>query len=360
MLESVETIERKKEEKKKGQKFMFKEIVGSIKEKLEKLENSAKALENSAKAFDNANYKKPAIDVLNSMQKDNTIISVTTGRNSGYYELYNWNGEAVARTFNGDTTEIYKDGNVWSFKEQEDDGEVSISKENGLPTLAFLRKILRDDDTQVTTKVGIKDTFITHKLPTQNKLLSEFIKDNIKGFTGLRIKLIDASIRRITIEIESEGNKLIPYCTILGYQILKDWRLDMMWNWNGQLDIKDTENLIALRDRELAKLQMNIQGYIRVKEDNKLKSSQNIYGAEYTKATDEGKQEYIDKALNEVVNSYNVPFIGDRISLREDVDSYYHKNGNAQNLTEVVYYICYTKGLFAPYEYALVNNFRIY
>ena len=291
---------------------------------------------------------------LDSMQKDNTIISVTTGKNRGYYELYNNNGETVARTFSGDTTEIYKDGNVWSFKEQEDDGEVSISKENGLPTLAFLRKILRDDDTQVTTKVGIKDTFITHKLPTQNKLLSEFIKDNIKGFTGLRIEYKEKPTLQINIEIESEGNKRTSYCTFIGYQVLYAWRLDRMWN--EQLESKDTENLLALRARELAKLQQNIQGYMRENNKKKLKNSQNITGEEYAKATDEGKQEYIDKALNEVVNGLNVPFIGDRVSLKKEVDGYYQKNGNVPNLIEVVQYICYTNGLFAPYEYALANN----
>lgn len=336
---------------------MFKVIVGSIKEKLEKFANTVKA-------FDYATYKKSVIEKLNSMQKKNILLSVITGENSGYYELYNRDGETVARTFNGDTTEIYKDGKVWLFKEQGDDGEVNISNENGLPTLVLLREILKDADTQVNMEVG-EDfefiyTFITHKLPTQGKLLSEFILNNIKEFSGLRIKYKNEPIRQINVEIESEGNKLIPYCTIIGYQVLKDWRLDMMWNWNGQLDIKDTENLLALRNRELVKLQMNIQGYIRAKEDNKLKSSQNIYGAEYTKALKERKQEYIDKALNEVVSSYNVPFIGDRISLREEVDSYYQKNGNAQNLVEVVYYICYTKGLFAPYEYALANNVRFY
>ena len=31
-------------------------------------------------------------------------------------------------------------------------------------------------------------------------------------------------------------------------------------------------------------------------------------------------QEFMFKALNEVVNGLNVPFIGDRISLRKEVD----------------------------------------
>lgn len=297
---------------------------------------------------------------LDSMQKDNTIISVTTGKNRGYYELYNNNGETVARTFSGDTTEIYKDGNVWSFKEQEDDREVKISSENGLTTLAFLHDVVKDDDTQVDTELD-KDneliyTFATHKLPTQNKLLSEFIKDNIKGFTGLKIEYKEKPTLQINIEIESEGNKRTPYCTFIGYQVLYAWRLDRMWNWNEQLESKDTENLLALRDRELAKLQQNIQSYMREKNKNKLKSSQNITGEEYAKATEERKQEYIDKALNEVVKGLNVPFIGDRVLLKKEVDRYYHKNGNVPNLMEVVQYICYTKGLFAPYEYALANN----
>lgn len=297
--------------------------------------------------------------ILNSMQKNNTIISVTTGKNSGYYELYNNNGETVARTFNGDTTEIYKDGKVWSFKEQEDDGEVKISSENGLTTLAFLYDVVKDDDTQADTELD-KDneliyTFATHKLPTQNKLLSEFIKDNIKGFTGLRIEYKEKPTLQINIEIDSEGNKRTSYCTFIGYQVLYAWRLDRMWN--EQLESTDTENLLALRARELAKLQQNIQSYMQENNKKKLKiNSQNITGEEYAKATEERKQEYIDKALNEVVNGLNVPFIGDRVLLKKEVDSYYQKNGNVPNLMEVVYYICYTKGLFAPYEYALANN----
>ena len=47
-------------------------------------------------------------------------------------------------------------------------------------------------------------TFATHKLPTQNKLLSEFIKDNIKGFTGLRIEYKEKPTLQIHIEIDSE------------------------------------------------------------------------------------------------------------------------------------------------------------
>ena len=345
----MKKLQRQREkENKKGKKFMFKAIVIYI----------GILLGIIAIAHSSTGSKLNVMLRLDSMQKDNTIISVTTGKNRGYYELYNNNGETVARTFSGDTTEIYKDGNVWSFKEQEDDREVKISSENGLTTLAFLHDVVKDYDTQVDTELD-KDneliyTFATHKLPTQNKLLSEFIKDNIKGFTGLRIEYKEKPTLQINIEIESEGNKRTSYCTFIGYQVLYAWRLDRMWN--EQLESKDTENLLALRARELAKLQQNIQGYMRENNKKKLKNSQNITGEEYAKATDEGKQEYIDKALNEVVNGLNVPFIGDRVSLKKEVDGYYQKNGNVPNLIEVVQYICYTNGLFAPYEYALANN----
>ena len=299
---------------------------------------------------------------LGSMQKENTLLSVTTGKNTGYYELYDKKGETVARTFNGDTTKIYKAGKVWLFREQGVDGEVNISNENELPTLALLCGILNDDDIKkdiTRDKDGeILCTLVTNKIPTQDKLLSGFILNNIKEFTGLRIEYKNKPTLQISIEIESEGNKRTPYCTFIGYQKLNDWELDKVWNWNEQLDIKDTENLIALRDRELSKLQQNIQGYMREKNENKLKSRKNTSGEEYAKATDERKQEYIDKALNEVVNGLNVPFIGDRVSLKKEVDSYYQKNGNVPNLIEVVQYICYTKGLFAPYEYALANDVK--
>lgn len=296
---------------------------------------------------------------LDQMKKDidglrGGILTVTTGLNSGYYEATNKNGEAIVRTFSGDITGVYKDGKVWLFSGEGADSGVRY--EDGLTTIGLVEELLNSKDLEYQEpqegRGNISYILVTNKIPTSDKLLTEFISKNIKDCSGIRLIMdyVDAEIpsfKQATIELESSSGDRTLYCSFSksGIQTQEDWELDKMWG--EQTGETISHSAVALKNKELSKLQERIMQAVHNR-----KQIIDIKGSEYIKASTQKKQEYIDDVLRELGQAESVLFTGDRVGLVKEVDEYYATNGSTQGLSEVIEYICFTEDLLAPYRYA--------
>ena len=295
---------------------------------------------------------------INMLEERNALLSVTSGLNSGYYELYNKDKEAIVRTFDGDTTAIYKQGKAYIFKDngtkenekENEDVGVSVTIEDGLPTLELLKKIVRTGEEERQQNENGENLYIykAEEVPTQDKLLNEFIRNNVQECTGVQVEINLKPVLQGNIKIMSnKGNVL--YATFSGYQELNNWKLDTGWN-TASLKGKDNSYLQNLRKKELSKLQNNILVYMQTLNKSHLKNGE-ISGEDYINATTEQKQRYVDDVLSELVKEYSVVFTGDRVSMVRQLEEYYEANGTDLNLVSTVQYLCYTQGLLVPYEY---------